>query len=208
MKFSYLWTHIFLFSQRSAVVRPIAVSNLSDSRKRKSSQDVEGAYEGSWAMRPKPPTTTTPPPSSTPSSSEEASAPGLEEENKDEMLNIYFCMVDALLRSADEERPLHSARNELNQKLGQYDANKNKDMRLRLLKHFQSQGKEARDLVGLFRLLDVILDDHMDLVEIPCRDEDGCECFDNRILPIIIKRCPNLGKLHFRCSNGLVGFTF
>ena len=188
------------------VIRPIVVSNfLTDSRKRKSSQELEGVYERSWAMRPKPPTSTTPPSSTTPSSSEEASAVGLEGENKDDMLNIYFSIVDALLRAADEEQPHNFARDELNQKLSQYDANKSKDMRHRLLKHFQSLGKEARDLVGLFRLLDVVLDDQMDLVEIPCRDEDGSECFDNRILPIIIKRCPDLGKLHFRCANGLVG---
>lgn len=155
-------------------------------------------------MRPKSPSSKSPPTSITPSLSEEASAPGIDDEKKSDMLNIYLCIVDALLRAADIEQAHQLARSELALKLNQRDAIESQDMRSRLLKHFQTQGKEARDLVGLFRLLDVVLDDNMDLVEIACRDEDGSECFDNRIFPVLVNRCPGLRKLHLRCANGLV----
>lgn len=154
-------------------------------------------------MRPKSPSSKSPPTSITPSLSEEASAPGIDDEKKSDMLNIYLCIVDALLRAADIEQAHQLARSELTLKLNQRDAIESQDMRSRLLKHFQTQGKEARDLVGLFRLLDVVLDDNMDLVEIACRDEDGSECFDNRIFPVLVNRCPGLRKLHLRCANGL-----
>lgn len=179
---------------------------MSDSRKRKSSlsEQLVGVCESGWAMRPKLPTSASSPTYVTPSLPEESSAAGTDDEKKSDMLNIYLNIVDTLLRAPDVEQTHQFARTELSLKLNQLDAIENQDMRYRLLKHFQTQGKDARDLVGLFRLLDVVLDDNMDLIEIVCRDEDGSECFDNRIFPVIVNRCPGLRKLHLRCANGLV----
>lgn len=193
------------FLIRSLIADPIVLSFVSEleSRKRKSSNDQEiSIYEGSWAMRPTPPTSST-----TRSSSEETSALFLEdEENKDEMLDVYRIVIDSLLQSFDdEEETCQLVRDQLSIKLHHHDTVKSNEIRHRLLKHFQAQGKEFREFIGLRRLLNVVLDENMEMVEIPYREEDAGDCFDDRILPILVKRCPGLQILHLHCTDRLVG---
>lgn len=148
-------------------------------------------------MRPSPPTTSS-------RSSEEGLASAVlveEEENKDEMLDIYRTVIDCLMQTSDdEEEACKLARNQLALKLNHHEISKSNEIRHRLLKHFQAQGRELKEFVGLRRLLGVVLDEKMDMVEIPCRDEDVEDCLDDHVFSILINRCPNLQSLHFHCS--------
>ena len=200
-KLLFLYYYYFSLSVGSIVVRS---SFELESRKRKSSpigQELHSVYEGSWAMRePTPPTSTT-------HSSSSAETVGLEEEeNKDEMLDIFQSVIDVLLKATDEEAP-QLARRLLAIRLGHHDEIRNKEMRYRLLKHFQNQDREFKEMLGLSRLLDVILDEMMDQVEIPLRVDETSDNLDEGILPVIAKRCPSLRTLHIHCSDHLVGYS-
>lgn len=132
-----------------------------------------------------------------------SSSPPGDEANK-EVLEIYRHVVDGILQTSAENDGFQSVRNQLAMKLSRHDATKNKEIRLGLLKHFQAQGKEFRNHLGLSRLLDVILDENMDTVEIPYKDENAGDYFDDHILPILVNRCPSLKTLHLHCSENAV----
>lgn len=152
-------------------------------------------------MRPTPST------SSSRSSEEATSSIVVEEEdNKDEMLDVFQSVVDCLMKtSEDEEEACKLARNQLSLKLSHHETWKSNEIRHRLLKHFQAQGKELKEFTSLRRLLDVVLDEKMEMVEIPCTEEDAG---DDQILPILVNRCPSLQSLHIHCSERSVCESF
>lgn len=183
------------------IAGPIALSHWRrefESRKRKPSSDSvwDSSNEESWAMIPAAHSTSH-------SSSEEALTFGFdEEESKDDIFDIYQSMVDVLLRTpGDESHQL--ARRHLSVKLNQYDPSKHRDIRYRLVKNYQNQNKIIKDVLGLSCLLDIALDEDMNEIEVSLSTYDDGK-FEDRILEIVLQRCPRLRTLHLNCSEQLV----
>ena len=177
----------------------------TEDRARKSSRDQElCVYEVSWAMRP---VQQAPRRSQISLTNREQTDPQHQDENNEEMLDVYNSVIEGILHTNIESGDgFQTVRNQLAARLIHHTTVKSRELRLRVLKHFQAQGKEFRQHLGLSRLLDVILDEDMDLVEIPFKDENAGEYFDDHILPILVNRCASLKTLHLQCSGHVVGY--
>lgn len=148
-------------------------------------------YEQNWAMRSR---------LAGSSSSEDASIGG-RQDDEDEILPIYWNLIEMLASQEDAGRR-QRAREFLAQRLVQFDPSKSKEIRCRLLKHFQHPIRKKVEHIRLSEFFDVVLDEtleQIDLSEWSIEDQ-----FNGDVFQKINQRSPNLQTLNLHCMDHMV----